>query len=138
MKKKTLLPLTIVLLVLITTTTVYAVGVNDISWASLGISPPYGTCDAIVGLTDGSEYILLGTYKIIAAKNAGENLLFTCKGTLRADTPPPPYAIRVNSDRSDFTFACYDGNDFVPSNNWWIDITPSGNATYKCHVNPGR
>ena len=28
------------------------------------------------------------------------------------------------------------GNDFVPSNNWWIDITPSGNATFKCHVDP--
>lgn len=124
------------LVVLSTVTIVYAARVAAVGLAISFISDD---CSGDVVLYDGSRYFFEGTYKVVNAKNPGGNILFQCKGKLTDEgAPPPKKAIRANSDRPDLRFVCWDGTNFVGSDNWWIDITPSGNAMYKCHVNPSR
>jgi hypothetical protein len=90
-------------------------------------------CSAQVTLTDGSQYTFEGLGKVVVAENSDENILFQCRGVLLDE--PPAHAIRANSDRS-YPFVCFDGTSLVDALDWQVQITPSGQGMYNCHVNP--
>jgi hypothetical protein len=59
------------------------------------------------------------------------NVLFQCAGQLI--TPAPSQGLVVNSDRSTVS-ACWNGSEFLLSNDWTLVITPSGKLQYSCHA----
>lgn len=133
--KKLLVILSVSLLVVITATAVYAKGVEPIG-VGLGVSDSSDYCNATVWLADGTQYTFEGTYKLTTANNAAKNSVFRCQGVI-TETPPAT-AIHAEGDLYPFNGYCWDGHQIVETTNWGVDITPSGKATYKCHLNPSH
>ncbi|MCB0196477.1 MAG: hypothetical protein KDJ65_31280 [Anaerolineae bacterium] len=134
--KKLIVILSVSLLVLVTTAAVYAKGVKPVAVATANDGG--GLCAVGVALEDGSAYKFVGTYKITEAKNGAQNTMIQCQGTLGGSTEPPQSAIRADGDLYDGDFSCFGGGDNDQAERWWVNISPSGQATYKCQINPGH
>ncbi|MCB0213125.1 MAG: hypothetical protein KDJ52_27535 [Anaerolineae bacterium] len=132
--KKLIVILSVLVMVLITTAAVYAKGAKPVAVKTANNGE---LCAVGVLLEDGSGYTFEGTYKITEAHNGAQNTMIQCQGTL-GSTEPPPSAIRADGDLYDGDFNCFGGGDNDQAERWWITITPSGQATYKCQVNPGH
>ena len=140
--KKLIVIFSVALLIFISAAAVYAKGAEPVG-VGIGISSTddgeVQYCGAEVHLVDGSVYKFEGTYKVNVANNGGNgqgNIVFHCKGTLI--TEPPQSAVRGDGKLYSSSFSCWNGNRFINTTNWWLDITPSGQASYKCHVNPSN
>jgi hypothetical protein len=103
---------------------------DDIELRALGINTANGTCTAAVGTPGGEFFSITGTFHIVV--NPAGNILFRCSGDIVGD--PPEQAIKFNGART-VGFSCFDGQNFVGTSFWTLQLTPSGNGEFTCHVN---
>ena len=104
--------------------------------ATIALDPDSNLCAAWVFLLDGSFLLFEGTYFL--TENRAGNIVFKCSGELTdGSDAPPERAIKAEGRRESF-IGCWQGDEFVYTSDWFLHVTPSGNGSFMCHVNPSH
>lgn len=82
--------------------------------------------------TDGSIIMPLDFQAVVTTTGIGKNVVLTCRGQQPASIPAPEQT--VSFDYASTGRLC--DTPFGVSENWVEVITPSGQVTFSCRVNP--
>ncbi|MCB0164450.1 MAG: hypothetical protein KDI79_09500 [Anaerolineae bacterium] len=132
--KKLIILISVALLVLLSAAAVYAksVEVADMKLGAGIDNTGRQVCAVGVILSDGSQYTFTGSYELSAEKNGKGKTIFHCQGALTTDLPET--TIHINGGKNDYPAPCSTGMAYTGATKWKLNLSPSGQASYKCQV----